>query len=197
MAKRLFDIAASLVALVVLSPVFLLAAAGIRLFSRGPVFYRAERAGLDGTVFVMTKFRTMHVDAEQRRRELMNLNEVDGPLFKIKCDDPRVTKVGGFLRKTSIDEFPQLWNVVRGDMSLVGPRPFVLYESDEIRGWGARRLETKPGINGVWQTLGRNDMTFEEMVRLDYLYVTNWSLWWDIKLLFKTIPAVLDRRGAY
>ncbi len=127
----------------------------------------------------------------------MHLNQVDGPLFKIKGDDPRVTKVGGFLRKTSIDEFPQLWNVVRGEMSLVGPRPFVVYESDEIRGWGARRLETKPGITGVWQTLGRNDMSFEEMVRLDYLYVTNWSLWWDIKLLFKTIPAVIERKGAY
>ena len=125
------------------------------------------------------------------------MNEVDGPLFKIKGRDPRVTRVGAFLRKTSIDELPQLWNVLKGEMSLVGPRPFVVYEADLITGWASRRLDMTPGITGLWQVLGRNDIPFEEMTKLDYLYVTNWSLWWDLKILCQTIPVVLGRRGAY
>ena len=125
------------------------------------------------------------------------MNEVDGPLFKIKGRDPRVTRIGAFLRRTSLDELPQLWNVLRGDMSLVGPRPFVVYEADQITGWAHRRLDMTPGITGLWQVLGRNDIPFEEMTKLDYLYVTNWSLWWDLKILCQTIPVVLGRRGAY
>jgi lipopolysaccharide/colanic/teichoic acid biosynthesis glycosyltransferase len=119
-----------------------------------------------------------------------------GPLFKIKSD-PRVTRVGGVLRRWSLDELPQLINVVKGDMSLVGPRPFVLHEASQITGWAERRLDLTPGITGLWQVSGRNDISFEEMVKLDYVYVTNWSLWWDIKILFQTIPVVLARRGAY
>ena len=133
----------------------------------------------------------------QRRAEVLHMNEVDGPLFKIKGRDPRVTRVGAFLRKTSIDELPQLWNVLKGEMSLVGPRPFVVYEADQITGWASRRLDMTPGITGLWQVLGRNDIPFEEMTKLDYLYVTNWSLWWDLKILCQTIPVVLGRRGAY
>ena len=133
----------------------------------------------------------------QRRSEVLHMNEVDGPLFKIKGVDPRVTRVGAFLRKTSIDELPQLWNVLKGEMSLVGPRPFVVYEADQITGWASRRLDMTPGITGLWQVLGRNDIPFEEMTKLDYLYVTNWSLWWDLKILCQTIPVVLGRRGAY
>src|SRR5262249_21318476 len=140
-----------------------------------------------------------YVDAEARRMqsELVERNDVDGPLFKIKDGDPRVTRVGGFLRRTSLDELPQLWNVLRGQMSLVGPRPFVIHESDQITGWASRRLPLPPGVTGLWQVLGRNDLPFEEMVKLDYLYVTNWSLWWDIKILCQTVPAVLRRKGAY
>jgi lipopolysaccharide/colanic/teichoic acid biosynthesis glycosyltransferase len=139
----------------------------------------------------------MRTGAEAERRDVLHLNEVDGPLFKVKGNDPRVTRIGGFLRGTSLDELPQLWNVLRGDMSLVGPRPFVVYEADKITGWAKRRLDMTPGITGLWQVLGRNDMPFEDMVKLDYLYVTNWSLWWDLKILCQTIPVVLGKRGAY
>ncbi len=135
----------------------------------------------------------MYVGAEQRRAEVLHMNEVDGPLFKIKGDDPRVTRIGAFLRRTSLDELPQLWNVLRGEMSLVGPRPFVVYEADLITGWANRRLDMTPGITGLWQVLGRNDIPFDEMTKLDYVYVTNWSLWWDLKILCQTIPVVLGR----
>ena len=137
-------------------------------------------------------------DAEARRFALAEQNDMEGggPLFKMH-EDPRVTRVGRVLRKWSIDELPQLWNVLRGEMSLVGPRPFVVHESEQITGWAGRRLETTPGITGLWQVLGRNDIPFEEMVKLDYIYVTNWSLWWDIKILCQTLPVVLARRGAY
>jgi lipopolysaccharide/colanic/teichoic acid biosynthesis glycosyltransferase len=139
----------------------------------------------------------MRIGAEQERGDVLHMNEVDGPLFKIKGKDPRVTRVGAFIRKTSIDELPQLWNVLRGEMSLVGPRPFVVYEADQITGWATRRLDMTPGITGLWQVLGRNDIPFEEMTKLDYLYVTNWSIWWDFKILCQTIPVVLGKRGAY
>jgi lipopolysaccharide/colanic/teichoic acid biosynthesis glycosyltransferase len=160
------------------------------------VFFRQARRGRGGSTFRIVKFRTMTADAEEQRFELGGLNEVTGPLFKIRSD-PRVTRVGGFLRRTSLDELPQLWNVLRGDMSLVGPRPFVIHEADQIVGWAGRRLDITPGITGPWQVMGRNDLTFDEMTTLDYVYVTNWSLWWDIKILIKTIPAVLARKGAY
>ncbi len=148
--------------------------------------------------FKIVKFRTMVADAEAQRMAMAHLNEMEGsgPLFKM-ANDPRITKVGAFLRKTSLDELPQLWNVLRGEMSLVGPRPFVVHESEQITGWAGRRLDTTPGITGLWQVLGRNDIPFDEMVKLDYVYVTNWSLWWDIKILLRTIPTVLGRKGAY
>ena len=195
--KRSVDIAVSGLALVVLAPVLGAIALAIRLDSKGSALYRQPRRGRLGTTFSIVKFRTMQVGAEQRRSEVLHMNEVDGPLFKIKGRDPRVTRIGAFLRRTSLDELPQLWNVFRGEMSLVGPRPFVVYEADKITGWALRRLDMTPGVTGLWQVLGRNDIPFDEMTKLDYLYVTNWSLWWDLKILCQTIPVVLGRRGAY
>jgi exopolysaccharide biosynthesis polyprenyl glycosylphosphotransferase len=195
--KRGFDIAVAGAALVFLSPLLLAIALMIRLDSKGSALYWQPRRGRMGSTFRIAKFRTMHVGAEQRRSDVLHLNEVDGPLFKAKSGDPRVTRIGGFLRKYSLDELPQLWNVVRGQMSLVGPRPFVVYEADQITGWASRRLDMTPGITGLWQVLGRNDIPFDEMVKLDYLYVTNWSLWWDLKILCQTAPVVLAKRGAY
>jgi lipopolysaccharide/colanic/teichoic acid biosynthesis glycosyltransferase len=162
------------------------------------VLFRQTRVGRDAKPFPVMKFRSMVADAEAQRMAMADLNEMEGsgPLFKM-ANDPRITKVGAFLRKTSLDELPQLWNVLRGEMSLVGPRPFVIHESEQITGWAGRRLDTTPGITGLWQVLGRNDIPFDEMVKLDYVYVTNWSLWWDIKILLRTVPTVLGRRGAY
>ena len=196
--KRSFDIVASGLGLLAISPILIASAIAIKLDSRGPVFFKQARHGRGGREFRIVKFRSMVVDAEAKRFEMAELNEMEGggPLFKIH-DDPRITRVGAFLRKWSIDELPQLWNVLRGEMSLVGPRPFVIHESEQITGWASRRLETTPGITGLWQVLGRNDIPFEEMVKLDYVYVTNWSLWWDIKILVQTLPTVLNRRGAY
>jgi exopolysaccharide biosynthesis polyprenyl glycosylphosphotransferase len=195
--KRCFDSAVAALVLLLLSPLLLAIALAIKLDSRGSVIYRQPRRGRNGSEFTIAKFRTMHEGAEARRSEVLHLNEVDGPLFKAKKGDPRVTRIGGFLRRYSLDEFPQLLNVIRGDMSLVGPRPFVVYEADQITGWATRRLDMTPGITGLWQVLGRNDIPFDEMVKLDYLYVTNWSLWWDMKILCQTIPVVLGKRGAY
>ncbi len=196
--KRCFDAVVAPLLLLLLAPLLGAVALAIRLDSPGSVFYRQPRRGRAGSTFSIVKFRTMFIGAEQRRQEVLHLNNVDGPLFKVKKGvDPRVTRVGRFLRRTSLDELPQLWNVLRGDMSLVGPRPFVLYEADRISGWAQHRLDMTPGITGLWQVLGRNDIPFEEMVKLDYVYVTNWSLWWDMKILCQTIPAVLAKRGAY
>jgi exopolysaccharide biosynthesis polyprenyl glycosylphosphotransferase len=195
--KRSVDLLVAGTALVVLAPVLAAVALAIRLGSTGPALYRQPRRGRQGSTFQIVKFRTMFVGSEQRRAEVLHMNEVDGPLFKIKGRDPRVTRIGAFLRRTSLDELPQLWNVVKGEMSLVGPRPFVVYEADQITGWANRRLDMTPGITGLWQVLGRNDIPFDEMTKLDYLYVTNWSLWWDLKILCQTIPVVLGRRGAY
>jgi exopolysaccharide biosynthesis polyprenyl glycosylphosphotransferase len=195
--KRSFDVAVSGTALLLLSPVLGVIAAAIRLDSSGPALYWQPRRGRLGSTFRIVKFRTMFTGAEQRRSEVLHMNEVDGPLFKIKGKDPRVTRIGSFLRRTSLDELPQLFNVLKGEMSLVGPRPFVIYEADRITGWATRRLDMTPGITGLWQVLGRNDIPFEEMTKLDYLYVTNWSLWWDLKILCQTIPVVLGKRGAY
>jgi exopolysaccharide biosynthesis polyprenyl glycosylphosphotransferase len=197
--KRSFDVVTSSIALCLLAPLLALVAVAIRLDTSGPSLFRQPRRGRAGSTFEIVKFRTMDVGAESKRHDadVIRLNEVDGPLFKVKGQDPRVTRVGAFLRRTSIDELPQLWNVLRGDMSLVGPRPFVIYEADLITGWAARRLDMTPGITGLWQVLGRNDMPYEEMCKLDYLYVTNWSVWWDLKILCQTIPVVVGRRGAY
>jgi len=197
-AKRTLDIAVAGTGLLVLAPLFALVAVLIKLDSQGPVLFRQARHGRRGREFRICKFRTMFENAEAQRHMMAHLNEMahGGPLFKIRVD-PRVTRVGTLLRKLSIDELPQLWNVLRGEMSLVGPRPFVVHESARITGWGERRLDTTPGMTGLWQVLGRNDLTFEEMLQLDYVYVTNWSPWWDLKILCQTVPAVLGGRGAY
>jgi exopolysaccharide biosynthesis polyprenyl glycosylphosphotransferase len=194
--KRTVDIVVASTGLLVLSPLLAVVALAIKLDSRGPIFFRQERHGRAGSVFRILKFRTMEDGAEAKRQQLAARNQVDGALFKIK-EDPRVTRVGRVLRPASIDELPQLWNVLKGEMSLVGPRPFVIHESSQITGWASRRLDLTPGITGLWQVLGRNDLPFDEMVKLDYIYVTNWSLWWDFKILCQTIPVVLARRGAY
>jgi exopolysaccharide biosynthesis polyprenyl glycosylphosphotransferase len=192
--KRLFDLVLTVPGVLVLSPLLIIVAIAIKLDSRGPVFFRQARMGRHNKQFRIIKFRTMVADAESRRDELLDSNESTGPLFKIKSD-PRVTRVGAVLRRYSLDELPQLLNVLKGEMSLVGPRPFVIQEDIEIDGWARRRLDLTPGMTGLWQVLGRNDIGYDEMVKLDYLYVTNWSLWWDIKLLLRTIPIVVGRRG--
>jgi exopolysaccharide biosynthesis polyprenyl glycosylphosphotransferase len=193
--KRGVDLLAASVLLPLLAPAFVLIAIAIKLDSPGPVFFRQERTGRRGRSFWIYKFRTMVADAEDRRFDLAHLNEVTAPLFKVR-HDPRVTRMGRLLRRTSLDELPQLINVLLGDMSLVGPRPFVVHEANKITGWARRRLDVTPGMTGAWQVMGRNDMPYEEMAQLDYLYVTNWSLAWDISLLLQTIPCVLQRRGA-
>jgi exopolysaccharide biosynthesis polyprenyl glycosylphosphotransferase len=196
--KRGVDVAGAGLGLLLLSPLLAVIALAIKLDSPGPVLFRQRRSGRGGSTFLIAKFRTMRDGAEAERFELAARNELaeGGPLFKIHAD-PRITRIGGFLRRYSLDELPQLWNVVRGDMSLVGPRPFVIHEARQITGWAERRLDITPGITGLWQVSGRNDIPFEEMVKLDYVYVTNWSLWWDVKILFQTIPVVFARRGAY
>ncbi len=195
--KRALDLAVAGGSLIILAPVFLVVAAAVAIDSRGPIFFRQERLGSNGRPFRILKFRTMVADAESRRMDMAHLNEMEGsgPLFKMK-HDPRVTRTGRFLRSTSLDELPQLLNVVGGSMSLVGPRPFVTHEAVQIDGWGRRRLDIKPGITGLWQVRGRNDVPFEEMVRLDYMYVTSWSVWWDVRLMLQTIPRVLSGSGA-
>jgi exopolysaccharide biosynthesis polyprenyl glycosylphosphotransferase len=197
--KRTLDVAVAGFALFLLAPFLLFAAWRIKATSHGPVFFRQERMGAGGRRFQILKFRSMYVDADERKDEVshLNMHVEEGPrMFKVS-DDPRITPFGRFLRKWSLDELPQLFNVMRGEMSLVGPRPLILDEDQHIRGHHRRRLHLTPGVTGLWQVLGRSEIPFSEMVSLDYLYVTNWSLWGDIKLLFRTIPAVLGRRGAY
>lgn len=199
MLKRSVDIVASTLGLVLLSPVFLLAAIAIKLDSPGPVFFRQPRTGQAGREFSIVKFRTMVRDAEQQKQAVAHLNKhaaQDPRMFKVP-NDPRVTRIGGLLRRTSIDEFPQLWNVLRSEMSLVGPRPLIPSEAQHVADWAGRRLDLKPGITGLWQVLGASDIPFEEMVRLDYLYVTNWSLWHDVRLMCGTVPAMFDGERAH
>jgi exopolysaccharide biosynthesis polyprenyl glycosylphosphotransferase len=193
--KRTVDIAASTAALAVLSPFMLAIAAAIKCTSQGPVFFRQQRTGRNEQPFYVLKFRTMYQDAEERRDELEHLNEMDGPLFKLR-NDPRVTRVGRFLRRTSLDELPQLINVWKGDMSLVGPRPFVVAEALAIEGWARKRFETRPGMTGLWQVSGRNELSHLELCRLDYLYVASWSLWWDLQILWRTPTTIFRGRGA-
>jgi exopolysaccharide biosynthesis polyprenyl glycosylphosphotransferase len=191
--KRTFDLAGSLVLLALLSPLMLLFALAVRVTSRGPVLFRQTRVGRDGRHFRVFKFRSMVADAEARKSELRALNQADG-LFKID-DDPRITRVGRFLRRTALDELPQLFNVVRGEMSLVGPRPLVVDEDDRIEGFYRRRLHLTPGMTGPWQVLGSARIPLREMMSIDYLYVANWSLWGDVKILLRTVPVVMLRRG--
>jgi exopolysaccharide biosynthesis polyprenyl glycosylphosphotransferase len=197
--KRTLDVTVAAGALVVLMPFILFAAWRIKASSPGPVFFRQERMGAGGRRFRIYKFRSMYADADERKNEVAHLNihnEVGPKMFKVTAD-PRITPFGKFLREWSLDELPQLFNVLRGEMSLVGPRPLILDEDENIRGHHRRRLNLTPGVTGLWQVLGRSEIPFSEMVSLDYLYITNWSLWGDVKLLFRTVPAVLARRGAY
>ena len=195
-AKRTFDVVVAAVAMVVTAPIALAAAIAVKVDSSGPVVFSQVRVGRDSKPFSVLKFRSMAADAEDRLAGLLALNEADGPLFKM-AEDPRVTRVGRFLRKTSIDEFPQLWNVLRGDMSLVGPRPALPHETEEWDALLAQRLRVKPGITGMWQVSGRSDTSFEDYTRLDLYYVDNWSLATDLAILIKTVPVVLLRRGAH
>jgi exopolysaccharide biosynthesis polyprenyl glycosylphosphotransferase len=192
--KRSMDVAIALTVLVLALPVMLVAALAIKLTSPGPILFMQERVGRRGRRFRIYKFRTMCEDAQDRAAELRELSGHSAWL--VLEDDPRITRVGRILRQTSIDELPQLLNVLQGDMSLVGPRPMPPEVDKLIDGWSRRRLHLTPGITGLWQVLGRTSIPFEEMVNLDYLYVTNWSLWQDIRLLIRTLPAVTARRGA-
>jgi exopolysaccharide biosynthesis polyprenyl glycosylphosphotransferase len=193
--KRLVDILVSSTALIFFSPLMLIVSLLIKLTSKGPVFFKQMRYGLNGRRFTLFKFRSMTVDAEDRQNELMNLNEMDGPVFKIR-NDPRVTKLGYFLRRTSIDELPQFINVLKGDMSIVGPRPPLLNEVDKYEIWQRRRLSLKPGITCIWQVSGRNKISFDRWMQMDIQYIDNWSLWLDMKILFKTFFVVLVGYGA-
>ena len=194
-AKRTFDLTIASIALVLTAPIMLVAAIALKFDSRGPVLFRQTRVGQDSTDFPVLKLRTMVTDAEDQLADLLARNEADGPLFKMK-NDPRVTRVGRFLRASSIDELPQLWNVVRGDMSLVGPRPALPHETEAWDALLAHRLRVKPGITGMWQVSGRSNTSFEDYTRLDLYYVDNWSLATDLAILARTVPAVVLRRGA-
>ena len=192
--KRGFDLVASSIVVLALSPLLLGIALAIRLDSRGPVLFRQPRVGRGGKVFYLYKFRSMIEGADERKHELVHLNEGASGFFKI-TDDPRITRVGRHLRRFSLDELPQIFNVVRGEMSLVGPRPLILEEDRQIEGAYRRRLDIAPGMTGPWQVLGSWRVPLEEMAVLDYLYVASWSLWRDVKLLVQTIPYVLKRGG--
>jgi exopolysaccharide biosynthesis polyprenyl glycosylphosphotransferase len=192
--KRGFDLFGAVVALVALAPVMLAIALAIRLDSRGPVFFKQRRVGRHGRHFEVYKFRTMVPDADAMKEALRDRNEAKDGLFKI-AEDPRITRVGKLLRKSSLDELPQLFNVVRGEMSLVGPRPLVVDEDQHVKGWYRRRLELMPGITGPWQILGPARVPLREMGAMDYLYVANWSLWGDVKILLRTVSHVVARRG--
>ncbi len=191
--KRGMDLTLATLLLALLLIPMLCIALAVTLTSRGSVFYRQRRIGRGGRQFNMLKFRTMVEDADRREADLWKQSA--HPVWLLLDEDPRVTRVGRILRRASLDELPQLWNVIRGDMSLVGPRPMTPAIDEYISGWGRRRLDLTPGITGLWQVLGRTNIPFEEMLKLDYLYVTNWSLWQDVRLLIHTLPAVLRRRG--
>jgi exopolysaccharide biosynthesis polyprenyl glycosylphosphotransferase len=193
--RRCADFVLALVLLAVLSPVFLLICAVIKATSRGPVLFRQPRCGLHGRPFTFLKFRSMTPGADAMKPSLAAFNEMDGPAFKM-TNDPRVTPVGRFLRRTSLDEMPQLWNILTGEMSFVGPRPAVIEEVRQYQPWQRRRLSMKPGLTCLWQVSGRNELTFDEWMRLDLEYIDNWSLWLDVKIALKTIPAVVRGRGA-
>lgn len=193
--KRLVDICGALFLILMSGPVMLGVAIGIKLSSPGPIVFKQVRAGRNGRKFTMLKFRSMVVDAEAKKAALAHLNEMDGPVFKIKRD-PRITPIGAFIRKTSLDELPQFFNILFGDMSLVGPRPPLPSEVEQYKPWQRRRLSVKPGLTGLWQVSGRNNVDFEEWMRLDLRYIDDWSLWLDAKILLRTVPAVLFKTGA-
>jgi exopolysaccharide biosynthesis polyprenyl glycosylphosphotransferase len=194
--KRTFDIVVSSALLLLGAPLLAVTAALVKLTSRGPVFYRSIRPGIGERRFACLKFRTMYTDAEHGQAKLEEMNEKTGAIFKIR-DDPRITPVGHVLRRFSLDELPQLINVLRGEMSLVGPRPLPLRDFERLEDSHKRRYRVLPGITGLWQVAGRSDLDFDDMVRLDFLYLEQWSVLLDLTILLKTLPAVLRRRGAY
>jgi exopolysaccharide biosynthesis polyprenyl glycosylphosphotransferase len=194
--KRTFDIVGATLILFALSPLLITIALAIRITSRGPIVYRSVRPGIGGAPFPCLKFRTMLRDADQRQADLESLNEATGAIFKIR-EDPRLTRVGRTLRRFSLDELPQLVNVLKGEMSLVGPRPLPMRDFDRLESWHKKRYLVLPGITGLWQVSGRSDLDFDDLVRLDFLYLERWSPFLDLTILIKTIPAVLGRRGAY
>jgi exopolysaccharide biosynthesis polyprenyl glycosylphosphotransferase len=194
--KRALDLLVASLVILVMAPAFLAIAIAVKLSTPGRVFFVQERIGLHRRRFPMFKFRSMHSGAEQRMQELARLNEVPGPVFKIR-DDPRITRVGRFLRRTSLDELPQLFNVVRGEMSLVGPRPLPVRDYQGFtEDWHRRRFSVRPGLTCLWQVSGRSSIGFERWMELDMCYIDNWSLWLDLKILFRTVPALLRGRGA-
>ncbi len=196
--KRVTDIVVSAVALAVLAPLFAVVALLIKLDSRGPVFFRQVRMGAGNRTFRICKFRTMVEDADERKQDVAHLNghRRDPRMFKVP-EDPRMTRIGRFLRRFSLDELPQLCNVLKGEMSLVGPRPLILEEDEHVWGWARKRLALRPGMTGLWQVLGAGEIPFEEMIKLDYRYVSGWSLKTDLELIVRTIPAVFRERHAY
>jgi exopolysaccharide biosynthesis polyprenyl glycosylphosphotransferase len=194
--KRTFDLVGAVLLVVVLAPVMALASAAIKLSSRGPVLYRSMRPGIGGRAFSCLKFRTMVHGAEHLQDHLENQNELGGAIFKIR-KDPRITPVGRFLRRWSLDELPQLFNVLRGEMSLVGPRPLPQRDYDRLDDWHRKRYLVLPGMTGLWQVSGRSELDFDELVRLDFLYLERWSVFLDLTIILKTIPAVIRRRGAW
>jgi exopolysaccharide biosynthesis polyprenyl glycosylphosphotransferase len=194
--KRSFDFVGALFLLLILSPLMVLIAIAVYVTSRGPVLYRSWRPGIGGEPFACFKFRTMRSDADQIQADLESLNEASGALFKIR-DDPRMTPIGRVLRRYSLDELPQLFNVVLGQMSLVGPRPLPQRDFDQLEDWHKKRYLVLPGVTGLWQVSGRSELDFDDLVRLDFLYLERWSIGLDLTILMKTVPAVLTRRGAF
>ncbi|MDM5307527.1 sugar transferase [Peribacillus frigoritolerans] len=195
--KRLTDIIGSLIGLILLLPVFMIVVIFIKIEDpKGPIFFKQVRIGKDETEFYMYKFRSMVTDAEDKLKDILSLNEVSGAMFKMK-EDPRVTKIGKFIRKTSIDELPQLWNVLKGEMSLVGPRPPLTREVEQYTSFDKQRLLVTPGCTGLWQVSGRNGLSFEEMVDLDIQYINNRSIYRDIKIILKTVKCMINSDGAY
>lgn len=194
--KRMVDVSAAAIALILFSPILLIIILAIKLTSRGPIFFTQTRVGLGGRTFKLYKFRSMVVNADEMKDSLEKDNEKDGPIFKMK-HDPRITKVGRFLRKYSFDELPQLLNILKNDMSLVGPRPPVPREVVQYEDWQLRRLSVQPGLTCIWQTSGRSKLTFEEWMRMDLQYIDQWNLRLDMKLLLKTVKVVITADGAY
>ena len=194
-SKRAIDIIGAGSGLLLLSPVIAIVACAVKFTSKGPIFFSQKRVGKNGKIFEMYKFRSMVVNAEELKEKLAHQNEMSGPMFKMK-DDPRVTKIGKFIRKTSIDELPQLWNVLKGDMSLVGPRPSLPKEVKQFENWMYKRLTVKPGLTCYWQVSGRNNIDFEDWMKLDISYVEDRNLWIDIKLIFKTVFVLFGDKNA-
>ncbi|MCC6152320.1 MAG: sugar transferase [Candidatus Hydrogenedentes bacterium] len=194
--KRAMDVAGSLCGIIAFAPVMLVLAIAIKATSRGPVFFKQKRGGMGGKTFYLYKFRSMTTDAEARKADLMKYNERSGVAFKM-TNDPRVTKLGKFIRKTSLDELPQLFNIFLGDMSIVGPRPLPVNEEGSYSVWHWRRLDVKPGLTCIWQVTARHDRDFDRWVRLDLEYIEKLSIWLDVSLIVRTIPAVLLQRGAH